>query len=122
VKGKRYVSIDEPRGIVRKTDVFLLLIDVSDLEPDVALRERAGRLLEDALEALETRVVLALLLVDDAEPKQDFICLVKVRREHGWPQARVSTHVAAAAPRAGDAPLSMRSTEENASSAWSSEP
>jgi hypothetical protein len=56
----------------------LLLVHVPDLEPDVALLQRAGRLLEDALEAAETVVVFALLLVDDAEPKPDLIPLIEV--------------------------------------------
>lgn len=64
------------------TDVFLLLVDVADLEPDVALCERAGRLLEDAFETLEARVILALLLVDYPESEQDLVRLVKIGCEY----------------------------------------
>jgi hypothetical protein len=61
---------------------------VSDLEPDVALRQRTRRLLDDPLKALETRRVFALLLVDDAETEQDLMRLVKVGREHSWNERR----------------------------------
>ena len=48
------------------THVALLLVHVSDLEPDVGMRERVRWIPEDAVEALEGLGVLALLLVDDA--------------------------------------------------------
>jgi hypothetical protein len=53
---------------------------MADLEPDVALLERARGLVEDALEAVEAVVELALLLVDDPEPEPDLVRLVKVWR------------------------------------------
>ena len=49
------------------TYVTLLLEDMADLEPDVCVREGAGRIPQDAIEALEALGVLALLLVDDTE-------------------------------------------------------
>ena len=57
---------------------MLLLVDVPDLEPDIGMGEGIRRVAEDAVEALETLLVLALLLVDDAEPEEDLVRLVEV--------------------------------------------
>ena len=62
------------------TYVLLLFVDVPYLEPYVRMRERGRRVAEDAVKALEALVVLALLLVYDAEPEEDLVCLVKVCR------------------------------------------
>ena len=51
---------------------------MSDLEPNVRVRKGIWRVAEYAVEAFERFLVLALLFVDDAESKQDFVCLVKV--------------------------------------------
>lgn len=37
----------------KKTHVFLLLVDMADLEPDVGVRKGIWRVAEDAIEALE---------------------------------------------------------------------
>lgn len=49
-----------------------------DLEPDVRMGERTWRIAEDAIEAAEGFVILALLLVDYAETEENLICLVKI--------------------------------------------
>ena len=49
-----------------------------NLEPDVGVGERTGRVTQDAVEALETLRVLALLLVDDPQAEQDLVRLIKV--------------------------------------------
>ena len=49
-----------------------------DLEPDVGVGEWTGRVTQDAVEALETLRVLALLLVDYAKAEEDLVRLVKV--------------------------------------------
>jgi hypothetical protein len=55
-----------------------LLVDVPDLEPDIRVGERIGRVAENAVKAGERLVVLALLLVYYPETKQDLISFVKV--------------------------------------------
>ena len=57
---------------------MLLLVDVPDLEPDIGMGEGIRRVAEDAVEALETLLVLALLLVDDAQAEEDLVCLVEI--------------------------------------------
>lgn len=59
------------------THVFLLLVDVTDLEPDIGVSERTGRVAEDAIKAREAVFVLALLLVDDAEAEEDFVYFIE---------------------------------------------
>ena len=66
------------RTLAKNTHVALLLEDVSDLEPDVGVGERTGRVTQDAVEALETLRVLALLLVDDTETEKNFVRLVEI--------------------------------------------
>jgi hypothetical protein len=53
----------------RKTYVLLLLIHVADLEPDIGVCKWTRGVPQNAIEAHETVVVLALLLVNDAETK-----------------------------------------------------
>ena len=75
------------------THVFLLLVDVSNLEPDVDLGQRFRRIVQDIAETLqgisidlesrhsthlETGLEFLLRLVYDAEPKVYLVCLVKV--------------------------------------------
>lgn len=45
--------------------IVLLFIDMPNLEPDVCMGERTWGIAEDAVEAAEGLVVLALLFVDD---------------------------------------------------------
>jgi hypothetical protein len=58
--------------------VFLLLIDMSNLEPDVRMGERTWRIAQDTVKAAEGFVVFALLLVDYAETEKNLVCLVKI--------------------------------------------
>ena len=60
------------------TDVLLLFIDMAYLEPDVSMCQGRRRVAKDAIEAFEGFVVFSLLLINDAEPEEDFICLVEV--------------------------------------------
>ena len=55
-----------------------LLEDVSDLEPNIRMCERAGRIAQDAIETIQALLILALLLVDDAEAEQDLVRLIKI--------------------------------------------
>ena len=57
---------------------MLLLVHMTDLEPDVGMRQRVRRVAQDAVEAVERLGVLALLLVDDAETEEDFVGLVEI--------------------------------------------
>ena len=58
--------------------IVLLFIDMPNLEPDVCMGERTWGIAEDAVEATQRLVVLALLFVDDAQTEEDLVCLVKV--------------------------------------------
>ena len=62
----------------RATYVFLLLVDMPDLEPDIGMGKGTRRIAEDTLEAFKRVFILALLLVNDAEAKEDLVGLVKV--------------------------------------------
>lgn len=62
----------------KHTYITLLLKDVPDLEPDVRMRQWARRIAQDAIEALEALLILALLLVDDPQAEQDLVRLIKV--------------------------------------------
>ena len=57
---------------------MLLLVHMTDLEPDVGMREGVRGVAEDAVKAFEGLVVLALLLVDDAEAEEDLVRLVEI--------------------------------------------
>ena len=58
--------------------IFLLFINVPDLEPDVGMGEGTWWVAEDAVEAAEGLFVLALLFVDDAETEEDFVGVVEI--------------------------------------------
>ena len=49
-----------------------------DLELYVSVSEGVRMVLQNAVEALERLVVLALLLVDDAQAEEDLVCLVEI--------------------------------------------
>ena len=51
---------------------------MANLEPNIFLRERCRRVLNNVLEALQTQVVLLLLLVDYAEAEVNLVCLLKI--------------------------------------------
>ena len=63
---------------MKRTHVLLLLIDMTDLEPNIGVGEWARRVSQNAIKTSEAVVVLALLLVDDAKTEKDFIFLVKI--------------------------------------------
>jgi len=52
---------------------------VSDLEPDVRVGEGIWGTLEDLLKTAETFLVLAALLIDYAQSKEDFVGFVEVQ-------------------------------------------
>ena len=66
------------RTLAKNTHIALLLEDVSDLEPDVGMCERARRITKDAIKAFERLLILRLLFVNDAETEKDLVGLVKV--------------------------------------------
>lgn len=81
--GVRWVVCDDTFvGIFGSVVIFLLLVDVADLEPDVGVSEGAWRISENAIEAIKGFFVLSLLLVNDTETEQDLVGLVKVQAEN----------------------------------------
>lgn len=60
------------------TYVFLLLVDMANLEVDVLLGQWARRIVYNVLEALQTLIEFLLLLVNDAEAEINFVGLFKV--------------------------------------------
>lgn len=66
------------KGKSQDTYVVLLLVHMTDLEPDVGMGERVRRIAKDAVEALQALVVLALLLIDYAETEENLVGFVKV--------------------------------------------
>lgn len=63
---------------LRTIEVFLLFMDMTDLEPDVFFSQGRWRRVDDVLEAFEALVVLLLLLVYDAQSKVDLVSLLEV--------------------------------------------
>lgn len=61
-----------------RTYVALLLVDMSDLEPDIGMSEWVRRVSEYLIETLQAIVVLAPLLVNDTQPEENLVGLVKV--------------------------------------------
>lgn len=57
---------------------MLLLVHMTDLEPNVGVGEWVRRIAKDAIKALEALGVFALLLVYDAEAEEDLVCLVEI--------------------------------------------
>ncbi len=82
-----------------------------DLEPDVGVGEGARRIAENAIEALQALLVLALLLIDDPEAEQYFIRLIEVWNEE------VSAVALEHPDSAWYIPLSIFRTDAKASSA-----
>lgn len=58
-----------------QSELLLLLVDMTNLEPDVHLSQRSWRDAENVSETVETCAVLVLLLVYDTEAKVDLVCL-----------------------------------------------
>ena len=71
-------SVVSFRLLRRVTYIFLLLVDMANLEPDVFLGKRLWRISDNILEALQTEAVLLLLLVDYTETEIDLVGLFKV--------------------------------------------
>jgi hypothetical protein len=59
-------------------ELLLLLVDVTDLEPNILFGKRTGRIGNNVLEAIQTLVELLLLLVYYAEAEVDLVCLLEV--------------------------------------------
>lgn len=59
-------------------EIILLLMHVPDLEPDVRMGEGVWGALKNPLKAAETFLVLATLLINDAQSEQNLVGLVKV--------------------------------------------
>lgn len=57
---------------------MLLLVHMTDLEPDIGMCQWVRRVAQDAVEALQGLVVFALLLVYYAEAEEDLVCLVEI--------------------------------------------
>jgi len=65
----------------QQTHIFLLFVNVADLEPDIGMGEGTGEVLENVIKAREPFFVFNLLLVDDAsfaKAEKNLICLVKI--------------------------------------------
>lgn len=60
------------------TYILLLLIDVTNLEPDISVGEGTGRITKYTIKAGERLFIFSLLFVDDAETEKDFVRLVEV--------------------------------------------
>lgn len=60
------------------TYIFLLFVNVADLEPNIGVGKRARRIPENAVKAPERVFVLALLLVYYSQSEENFVGLVKV--------------------------------------------
>lgn len=70
---------NEPREQDRMSAyVFLLLVYVSNLKPNIRMGEGAWRVTKDAIEASKWLVILSLLFVDYAESKKDLISFIKI--------------------------------------------
>lgn len=60
------------------TYVFLLLVNMANLEPDVFFGQRARGIANNVFEALQTLVKLLLLLVYDSQAEVDLIGLLEI--------------------------------------------
>lgn len=91
--------------------VFLLLVDMPDLEPDIRMSQRTRRIAQDLVETPEAVLVLGLLLVNYPQTEQDFVRLVEVclTPEMNAPDSDRRKRI--------DLLLSMASTDVKASSA-----
>ena len=82
---------------------------MADLEPDVGMGERAWRAAKNAVKAFKRLCIFSLLLVDDAETEEDLVGLVKIYKRDECKRRiwKGEEYIL----------LSMRSTDEKASSA-----
>lgn len=58
--------------------IFLLLVYVANLEPNIGVGKGTGWVAEDTVKTHEAFVVLALLLIDDAEAEENLVLFIKV--------------------------------------------
>jgi hypothetical protein len=65
-------------GALRSFELLLLLVDVTDLEPNILFRERTRGVGDYVFEAVQTLVELLLLLVYYAQAEVDLVCLLEV--------------------------------------------
>jgi hypothetical protein len=72
------LSHDTLVGFPSTNVIALLLIYVPNLKPNIGIGKRTRRIAQDAVEAPQAFVIFGLLLVDDPQPKEDLIGLVKV--------------------------------------------
>lgn len=62
----------------RDTDVFLLLIDVPNLEPDIGMSEWTRRVAKDTVKTSKGFLIFPLLFIDDTEAEEYFIGLIEI--------------------------------------------
>ena len=79
-----------------------------NLEPDISMDEGAGRVVKDTIKASQRLFVFSLLLIDNTKAEKDFIGLVKVLIVVSMTWQKMKRQILL---------LSMRRTEEKASSA-----
>jgi len=74
----RIIGNDTLVSIFGTDVVFLLLVNVSDLEPDIRVSEGTWRVAKNAIEAGQRVIILALLFVDDAESKENLVSFIEI--------------------------------------------
>lgn len=79
-----------------------------NLEPDISMDEGVGRVVKDTIKAGQRLFVFSLLLIDNAKAEKDFIGLVEVLIVVSMTWQKIKRQILL---------LSMRRTEEKASSA-----
>lgn len=79
-----------------------------NLEPDISMDEGSGRVVKDTIKAGQRLFVFSLLLIDNAKAEKDFIGLVEVLIVVSMTWQKIKRQILL---------LSMRRTEEKASSA-----
>jgi len=62
----------------QRTYVFLLFVNVTDLEPDIGVGEGTGWISENTVKTGKRLFVFALLFVDDTKTEKNLICLVEI--------------------------------------------
>ncbi len=97
---------------------MLLLVNVSDLEPNVGMGERIRRVLENLIKTPQAVAVLALLLVNYAKAEEDLVGFVEIF-EGLMSNDKYTQDVS---PEGKSIPVSILRTDEKAASAWSKEP
>jgi hypothetical protein len=77
-----YVLRRECQDMYKRKDqqayILLLLINVSDLKPNVGVGEGTWGVAKNAIEAGEGLIVLPLLFIDDAESKEDLVGFIEI--------------------------------------------